>query len=92
MARELTKQEEVDQARLRLKLLAQKHELEAELRRRQARNSFSLAALPGAGGKLPGLAVTAGGALLAVAAGMLLARQPKLRAPALALLTRMLTR
>lgn len=90
MAGELTKQEQVDRARLRLQLTAEKLELESRLAAR-AGGPGRLSSLLGSSG-LPPVAGLAGGALLAVAAGVLLARKPGLRAPALALLSRLLSR
>lgn len=92
MAGKLTHQEEVDRARVRLRLMAEKLELEAQLARSRAGRSGGLSSLVGAGSTLPPALVTAGGAALALVAGVVLARKPGLRAPVLALVARLLAR
>lgn len=92
MARKLTQQEELDRAKLRLQLLAERSELQAELARRNT-GGLPQGALK-AMSRLPGGAwLGIGGAgLLAVIGGVLVARQPKLRSAALVALIRFLTR
>lgn len=92
MGRKLTQQEELDQAKLRLRLLAERAELQSSLARRNG------SGLPAGAmqvlGRLPGGAwLGIGGAgLLALLGGVAVARQPKLRSAALLALIRFLSR
>ncbi len=92
MDRKLTQQEEVERAKLRLQLLAERSELQGQLARRNNRG-LSQTAMK-AMSRLPGGAWwgIGGAGLLALAGGVIIARQPKLRTAALLLLVRFLMR
>lgn len=90
MAGQLTNEEEVRQARLRLRLLAERLELETQLQRRQGGSALRQGLLSITGDST--LLRLGGGALLSLLAGLVLARQPRWRTAVLALLARQLAR
>ncbi len=90
MAGKLTQQEEVDNARLRLKLLAERLELESQLARQRSGSALKQGLAAIAGDRT--LLTLGGSAILSLVAGAVLARQPRWRTAALALLARQLSR
>ena len=94
MDRKLTHQEEVDRAKLRLQLIAERAELQAAVARKNgtglaggAMRTFSQLQIPGK------VWLGIGGAgLAALLGGVIIARQPKLRSVALLALVRFLSR
>lgn len=90
MAGKLSHAEEVARARLRLKLLAERTELEAQLARRQSGSAFRQGLASFAAD--PALLRLSGGALVSLLAGLILARQPRWRTALLTLLARQLSR
>lgn len=90
MAGKLSHTEEVAQARLKLRLLAERTELETRLARRQTGSAFrtGLASFISD----PGLLRLSTGALISLLAGLVLARQPRWRTALISLLARQLTR
>lgn len=92
MDRERTHQEEIEAAKLKLQLLAEKAELQADLARR--RGTGLPANVLRSAEKLPPAALlgVAGAGLLAVVGGFFLVRQPKVRQAALMAVVRFLSR
>lgn len=92
MDRTRTHQEEIEAARLRLRLIAERAELQADLARKRG-TGLPASVLRSAEKMPPGaLMGVAGAGLLAVVGGFFLARQPKVRATVLTALIRFLTR
>lgn len=92
MDRTLTHQEEIEAARLKLRLIAERAELQADLARR--RGTGLPASVLRSAEKLPpgALLGVAGAGLLTVVGGFFLVRQPKVRQAVLLALVRFLTR